>query len=454
VSGRVIILRSDAASLPLADESVDLIVTSPPYWGLRDYRDGGESLNGQIGSEATPAEWLEALVACTREWMRVLKPEGSMFVDLGDKYSARADGSAGRSGRRDHARVLPPARNSRSLGREKSLLLLPERYRIACADQLGLIVRAKIVWSKLTPMPESAGDRVQTAHEDVVHLTKNPRYFSAVDEIRIPHTGGTHARRKDGKLSPKESAAVAAGHRRGFCPEDRENPLGKLPGSVWEIPSQPLIVPADLGVDHFAAFPMELPRRIILGWSPSGICMACGEGRRPVATSVALDMNRPQARRAQQLADRAGLTEDHLQALLSVGLGDTGRSAATQAGTGKSTPAVYALAAEARAVLGGYAREYLLRRPTRFAYTCACPDTTAQVRPAVVADPFGGTGTTALVASMLGRLGVTVDRSADYCRVAAWRTADPAERARALGVPKPPPVSDGQGSLFDALEAS
>ena len=61
------------------------------------------------------------------------------------------------------------------------------------------------------------------------------------------------------------------------------NPLGKLPGSVWEIPSQPLTVPAHLGVDHFAAFPMELPRRVILGWSPPGICTECGEGRRPVS---------------------------------------------------------------------------------------------------------------------------------------------------------------------------
>jgi hypothetical protein len=78
--------------------------------------------------------------------------------------------------------------------------------------------------------------------------------------------------------------------------------------------------------------------------------------------------------------------------------------------------------------------------------------TPAPTRPAVVLDPFGGTGTTALVADMLGRTGVTVDRSADYCRIARWRTTDPGERARALGVPKPLPVPVGQGSLFDSLE--
>jgi hypothetical protein len=260
-------------------------------------------------------------------------------------------------------------------------------------------------------------------------------------------------------------------HRTFAGNTDASNPLGKLPGSVWEIPSVPLVIPPAVaharccdgqprpgcedGLAHHAAYPPELCRRIIQGWSPSGICTACGDGRRPVATSVALDMNRPQARRAQQLADRAGLTEDHLQALLAVGLGDTGRSAATQAGTGKSSPEVYALAAEARAALGGYAREYLLRRPSGFSYACACPDASASTRPAVVLDPFAGTGTTMLTASVLGRIGVGVDRSADYCRIAQWRTADPAERARALGVPKPPPVTDGQGSLFDSFgEAS
>ena len=103
-------------------------------------------------------------------------------------------------------------------------------------------------------------------------------------------------------------------------------------------------------------------------------------------------MSRPQARRAQQLADQAGLTEDHLAALLSVGVSDTGRGAATQNGTGKNTAEVYALADAARAALGGYAREYLLRRPTGFAYACGCPDATAPTRPAVVVDPFSEQG--------------------------------------------------------------
>src|SRR5690606_35219945 len=136
------------------------------------------------------------------------------------------------------------------------------------------ILRAEIVWSKPNGLPESATDRVRRSHEDWVHLTKQPRYYSAVDEIREPASDYS---RPNG---------VGRGPRGGQRPRlmlDTCNPLGKLPGSVWEIATEPLRVPAHLGVDHFAAFPTEWPRRIITGWSPPGICVECGEGRRPVA---------------------------------------------------------------------------------------------------------------------------------------------------------------------------
>lgn len=83
-----IILQGDAAHLPLPDEAVDLVVTSPPYFGLRSYTDGGEHIPEQVGAETTPAEYLDTLVACTAEWIRVLKPGGSIFVNLGDKYAS------------------------------------------------------------------------------------------------------------------------------------------------------------------------------------------------------------------------------------------------------------------------------------------------------------------------------------------------------------------------------
>jgi len=411
------VLRGDAAHLPLPDASVDLIVTSPPYFGLRSYTDNGEHYAGQIGSEETPAEFIAALLRCTREWMRVLKPEGSIFVDLGDSYYS-GKGAPGRTttdpknaGRNARRVTRSPLDYGLDIPR-KSLLLLPERYRVGCVDRLGLIAREVIEWHKPNPLPESARDRCGRTHEDVVHLVKQPRYFAAIDEIREPHTGNTHARRADGKMSPKERATVMAGHRRGFLPEDQENPLGKVPGSVWTIQSQPLVVPAHLDIDHFAAFPMELPRRIILGWSPSGICLECGEGRRPTASVVNVE-------------DRKGRKQRIIDLALDGAHGPDGR--------------------------GGERWKQTVRIT---GYICACPDASAPTHPAVVVDPFGGTGTTSLVADVLGRIGVTVDRSADYCRLARWRTRDPAERARALGVPKPPPVPEGQGSLFDELEAS
>jgi hypothetical protein len=96
---------------------------------------------------------------------------------------------------------------------------------------------------------------------------------------------------------------------------------------------------------------------------------------------------------------------------------------------------------------------YVAKPKTLTGYACGCPDTTAPTTPGIVLDPFGGTGTTALVASCLGRVGITVDMSADYCRLARWRTQDPGERARVLEVPKPEKPVDGQLGLFEGLGA-
>jgi DNA modification methylase len=445
------LIQGNALALPLADASVDLVVTSPPYFGLRSYKDGGEHYVGQIGAEATPGEFVDALVAATREMVRVLKPAGSIFVNLGDKYSMR-DGQGGPQGptglrgtRRQAATYV------RQSGREfgaplKSLVGIPWRYALRCIDDLGLILRAEILWSKPNGLPESVTDRVRRSHETWFHFVKQPRYYSAVDEIREAHIGGAHPgletrhERSGGVLAPTRSNVTV-------------NPLGKLPGSVWEIPTQPLNIPDHIahsrccngrkragcedGIDHYAAFPMEWPRRIIRGWSPNGVCTACSEERRPVPARYQVDRSRPQARRALALVEQHGLTDDHIAAVRSVGVSDTGRGAATQSGTGKNTSEVYALAEVARAALGGYAREFLLQRPTGLDYACSCSEPTAPTRPAVVLDPFGGTGTTALVAKVLGRTGISVDMSADYGNVVArWRVDDPDQIAAAMQIPR------------------
>jgi DNA modification methylase len=403
-----IVTQGDAAHLHLPDQTVDLIVTSPPYFGLRSYQDGGEHYDGQIGDEATPTEYLDALIACTREWQRVLKPGGSIFVNLGDSYSSgkRKTTKPDTGARRDGFAMV----RAQDGARPKSLLGIPWRYAIRCIDELGLILRAEIVWSKPNGLPESVTDRVRRSHEQVFHFVKQPRYYSAVDEVRDKYAPGTAARyaigfkRTDASSTGQTSNGVLRADNGG---PSGTNPLGKLPGSVWTIPTAPLTVPAHLGVDHFAAYPPELVRRIVLGWSPRQVCTVCGEGRRPVTETT---HERPDG---------------------------------WPPGMGASTRLARRAPGAARPSFEG----------TITGYACACPDTDAPATPGVVLDPFGGTGTTALVASAYGRVGISVDLSLDYCRLAAWRITDPGERARALNVDKPPTPVEGQLGLFDGLDA-
>jgi DNA modification methylase len=488
----IAILRGDARSLPLPDESVDLVVTSPPYFGLRDYRDGDESLAGQIGSEATPRAYIAALVECAREWVRVLKPSGSLFVNLGDKYSggmAQNDGRP-RSASPEYWRRTDPKRTGIP---NKSLMGLPWRYALACTDDLGLILRRDIIWSKPNGLPQSVTDRCRSSHEYVFHFTRLPRYYAAVDEIREPHTGNAHSS-GNGTSRRWMASNGGANHRALDTDPSEYNPLGKLPGSVWDIPSQPLTVPASLGIDHFAAYPVDLPRRIIAGWSPPGICTECGEGRRPVRdvdwSRIPHVMTEKRALTTQEAAawcsdfadwcDAAGISRADLDA--AAGTSDMGgwwksrlshraavptpeqwakiratfdppASLDTLVHLVRSVPAGLLdagasvhLTGRHRTTGGGLSSSMYL---TITGHACACDHPTAPTRPAVVLDPFAGTGTTLLAADALGRHALGTDLSAGYCRLARWRTTDPGERAKAWQVPKPPPVLDGQGMLWN-----
>lgn len=420
-----VLLQGDARALPLPDESVDLVVTSPPYFGLRDY-----GYDGQLGGEPTPREFVDALIACTREMARVLKPSGSIFVNLGDKYAGGGMGghSSGLVGTRPQGEGNT-YRRVKSDVPSKSLMMIPERYRIACVDELGLIARAVIVWDKPNGLPESVTDRVRRSHEDWVHLTKSPRYYSAIDEIREQYSPN----KPWGRRGAHEYIAGSGRRDSGVVARDSqwsatdENPLGKLPGSVWAIASQPLHVPADLDTDHFAAFPMEWPRRIVSGWCPRHVCTACGEGRRPVTTTS-----------AEYQAERAKIRESGRVTEREAALGQTSRT--NTAGLSKLSNNV------------------IRPETTITGYACACPDTSAPSTPGTVLDPFSGTGTTALVATMLGRRGIGVDLSEDYQRIARWRCGDPKERARAAGldpeqVARIRPADPTQSSLFDEATA-
>ena len=175
-SGAVTIWHGNALSLPIPDESVDLIVTSPPYFGLRSYQDGGEHYEGQIGAEATPREFVDALVKATAEMMRVLKPSGSIWVNLGDKYSgAQAQNFGGTSRAGDSAKVWQQTNPKNTGIPNKSLMGMPWRYALRCIDDLGLILRSEVIWAKPNGLPESVADRVRRSHETWFHFTREPQ---------------------------------------------------------------------------------------------------------------------------------------------------------------------------------------------------------------------------------------------------------------------------------------
>ena len=233
------IIHGDALALELPDASVDLVVTSPPYFGLRTYLDDGTPVASQIGAEPTPEGFVDALLAATEEMTRVLRPEGSIWINLGDRYAGAVPG-------------IPP----------KSLIGVPWRFAIRAIDELGLTLRGEVVWAKPNAMPESVTDRVRRVHETWFHFTLGPRYFADIDPIREPSTcdrkrgSGPRSKRSTGR---GDVAAPTTSH---------SNPKGKPPASVWSVSTRGLTVPAELGLDHPAAFPVDLPLRIIAGWSP------------------------------------------------------------------------------------------------------------------------------------------------------------------------------------------
>ena len=484
-------MQGDARHLALPDNSVDLICTSPPYFNLRDYRDQDDSLAGQIGGEATWQEYIANLVECAAEWKRVLKPSGSMFVVLGDRYANDAKWGGATSGKHVqglHGKTGVGRAKTRTGLPAKSLMGLPWRFVFAAQDALGLILRAEICWQKLNSLPESTKDRVTRSHEVILefgsdepfdtmmHFTAQGRYFSATDLIREPYELSSLDRNRFpvNSFTPADYSDVTRGVLRDARPGGHEaNPLGKMPRSVWRLASAPLNVPERLeharccagrkrrgctdGLDHHAAFPPELAKRVILGWSPNGICTVCGAGRWPVVAYTGKRGRHPGGGGTYRAMKAPGAKDTNLadaalkfRVIAGYACACTPFTDHPERRRPTVTPTRELRQGQDRRAELGLSRHHgddwpvrqLVREYDLEAWT------PPPARPAVVLDPFGGTGTTALVADVLGRTGVTVDLSADYCSLAAWRTSDPGERARVLGVPKPPPVPPDQLDLF------
>jgi site-specific DNA-methyltransferase (cytosine-N4-specific) len=262
----VTLLLGDALDVVrgLPDTSVDCIVTSPAYFGLRDY-----GTPGQYGLEESPAAYVETLRVLFAEARRVLADDGTLWLNLGDSY-AYPPGSAGRQGngqRKDRTFTAEALRGTEMLP-PKNLLGIPWRVAFALQDD-GWILRNEIIWSKPNAMPESVRDRLSTRHEHLFLFVKQPSYWFDLDPIREPLArpealtegivfGGTKG--PSGKLG-------ASGRRSGGNPSvyGGGQKKGRNPGDVWSITTKPY--PAA----HFAVFPIELPIRCIKsGCKPGG----------------------------------------------------------------------------------------------------------------------------------------------------------------------------------------
>lgn len=246
------------ATLP--DESVDCIVTSPPYYGLRDY-----GIDGQYGLEATPAQYVETMRAVFAEARRVLAKDGTLWLNLGDTYNNRTRGSWRGSSDGLTGRAHSPRWQRLTEVPEKSLLMIPERVAFALQDD-GWVLRNKIVWRKTNPMPESATDRLSAHHEYVFLLTRSPRYFFDLDAIREtpakPDRGKSWTERRSAGAPKRHGLAGAAAAKDS---DFAANESGRNPGDVWTISTRPY------PEAHFAVFPIELPIRCIkAGCRPGG----------------------------------------------------------------------------------------------------------------------------------------------------------------------------------------
>jgi DNA modification methylase len=235
----------------LPTTSVDCIITSPPYFRLRDY---GRA--DQLGLEAHISGWVSDLRAVVQECARVLVPTGTLWLNLGDSYST-------------HHREGAP---------RKSLLMGPERLALTLLAD-GWIIRNKIIWAKTNTVPSSVTDRLATKHEVIYLLSRSPRYYFDLDSIRAPHTSRPPRRdetrrppnrrdtRRPSWLGPNSDgdSGLAAMHAAGVI----GHPLGKNPGDVWQ-----------LGVSqfrgaHFATYPEQLVDRMLTAGCPRLRCSRC-----------------------------------------------------------------------------------------------------------------------------------------------------------------------------------
>ncbi len=281
----------------LEDESVDCCVTSPPYWGLRDY-----GVSGQIGLEPTLGEHIETIVRVCEEIRRVLKPEGTFWLNYGDCYAANRGGAhqpaetlaGGKNGKtingepvnRGRASGENPSRHPDGHGlKHKDLCMLPNRIAIAL-QEAGWWVRSEIIWHKPNPMPESVTDRPSCAHEKIWLLTKSARYYYDADAVRTPCAESQIGRIRNDVVGGKSHAERGQHSKGGVFKKDKQRGHGRRHDgfndrwdqmskeeqqanganlrNVWSIATHAF------SEAHFATFPAKLIEPCIKAGCPKG----------------------------------------------------------------------------------------------------------------------------------------------------------------------------------------
>ncbi len=279
----------------IPDEYIDLIITSPPYWGLRDY--GINPFNCKfhnqkcvIGLETDFHKFIDHIIIISKELKRVLKNEGSFYLNLGDSYSSKSNWKNAPPRLNDgpksfKARKVLPTMNC-GIVKTKCLMKIPQRIELKLIDELGFIERNDIIWYKPNHMPEPVKDRLTSSYEHVFHFVKSQKYYYDLNSIREPHKYPKDVSRRinqdkaDG-IVPFAKDSKTIQWRRDFrfktkidpnvkglrqAPEPGEigafNPLGKNPGDVWNISTQ------GYPEAHFATYPEKLILKPILSSCP------------------------------------------------------------------------------------------------------------------------------------------------------------------------------------------
>jgi DNA modification methylase len=394
----------------LPDESVQCVCTSPPYYSLRDY-----GVAGQIGLEKTPAEFIARLVAVFREVRRVLRHDGTCWVNMGDSYATGPSGRQTQNGLDDYARRERgeadngPKSLARVHGRapvsdgvkQKDMLGIPWQLAFALRDD-GWYLRSEIIWAKQSPMPESVRDRPTKAHEQIFLLTRNPTYFYDADAERVT-TGREMSwdeydyRTTEGRVRWSGESGGDADQLKvyaGTAKKDgrHSHPAGRNLWSWWAD-----LKPSPVPDAHFATFPESLPYRCLrLGTSERGACPHCGAPWKRVVVREKVKRERP-----NEFVKRNGA-------------GGTG-NVYNQTNQGVSV------------------------QTKGWEASCSCPE--HEPRPCVILDPFLGSGTTLVVARRLGLDGIGIELNEQYAALAE-------RRVRNAITPVPTAKQEGP-TLFD-----